>query len=285
MSSYHIFDGPGELPMVRIDNAFAEAEISFYGAQVLRYTPKNARPVLWVSEQSRYEYGKAIRGGIPVCWPWFGAHPTDPAQPAHGFARILAWPLVEALELEDGATEIVFALSPEVWQNQIPMPGCETRLRVRVGAELTVSLELSNRDSKPLTYTGALHSYFAVGDVTKVRVHGLDGCRYRDSLTGQNHIQTGDVTVEGETDRIYFDGGVECLLIDPVWERTIRIAKRGSGSTVVWNPWIAKSKRMADFGDDEYPGMLCIETADAPGDERTLAPGASAELTTVISLA
>ncbi len=283
MSSYSIFDGPGGLPMVRIANAFAEAEVSFYGAQVLRYQPRDARPVLWVSEQSVYRYGKAIRGGIPVCWPWFGAHPGDPAQPAHGYARILAWPLIEAVELPDGGTRLGFALSPQALAERIALPDFDATLSVTVGRELEVVLKVANLSRVPFPYSGALHSYFAVGDIGRVRVTGLDGANYFDAPAGAECVQAGDVTFAGEVDRVYRSEAV-CDIVDPAWERTIRVAKRGSASTVVWNPWIDKAARMSDFGDREYQGMLCVETANAREDARTLAPGAAGELAAIISL-
>ncbi len=285
MSTYRFIDGEGDLPFAKIENQFATAEISFYGAHVTSFIPQGEKPVLWVSRQSMYQYGKAIRGGIPVCWPWFGAHPSDRNQPSHGYARIMAWPLVEALDLPDGATQLSFELSPEALKQRVAVPDFQAKMTVTVGRELEVKLYIRNLGPEAWSYTGALHTYFNVSDIRKVSVCGLDGAAYRDSLTGEDKVQQGDITFAGEVDRIYRDTTGACDIVDAGWNRTIRVAKRGSASTVVWNPWIEKSQKMSDFGDDEYLGMLCVETANAGNDVRRLAPGADAELTTIIGIA
>lgn len=263
-------------PALRIHNAHADALISLYGGHVMEYRPHGEAPVLWMSGKSRFEAGAPIRGGIPICWPWFGKHAEDPDQkPFHGFARLSLWDVADVQQLPDGSTRLdlqlpdttpLFNLWPQPW---------ELRLRVTVGATLRVELTTVNTGTAPVTHTIALHSYFTVRDVTAVRVLGLEGCRYLDTLATppEERTQAGPVTIAAEVDRAYLDTEATCIIEDPKLRRRIRIAKTGSRSTVVWNPWIAKSARMPDFGDDEYPGMLCVETVNTATDARTLAPG------------
>src|SRR5262245_2866948 len=147
--------GAGGLPIAQIRNAYAAATVSLHGGQVLAFQPHDQDPVLWVSEQSLYQSGKAIRGGIPVCWPWFGPHPSDPAKPAHGFARTSLWSVLSAAALADGATQIRLRLadgdiSPALWPYAF-----ELRMVVTVGAELKAELIARNPGTTPYTYSGA----------------------------------------------------------------------------------------------------------------------------------
>lgn len=274
--TFEPFHGP--FVVARIANAHATAEICLHGAHVTAYQPHGQAPVLWMSAHSQFEANAPIRGGIPICWPWFGKHPDDPAgKPFHGFARLAEWEVGATRALPDGATEIELELPPHPpllaqWPER-----WELRLRVTVGKSLRVELTMRNAGSASVTHTIALHTYFTVGDVASVRVLGLEGCRYLDALATPPTVktQTGAVTVGEEVDRAYLDTEADCVIEDPQLRRRIRISKSGSRSTVVWNPWIAKSARMPDFGDHEYPGMLCVETVNTATDARTLAPGAT----------
>ncbi len=265
----------GGLVAAEIRNTHATATLALHGGHVVAFQPHGQAPVLWLSAKSRFEAGAPIRGGIPICWPWFGNHPRDPQAPFHGFARLHPWEVVRTAIAEDDATEIELRL-PEPPGAQDQWPHAWTlHLHVRVGADLRVALEMRNTGAKAMTCTTALHSYFTVRDVSVVRVLGLEGCRYIDTVPTPHtaHVQQGPITISAETDRPYLDTEAECIIEDPGLRRRIRIAKAGSRATVVWNPWIAKSKRMPDFGDEEYPGMLCVETVNTATDARTLSPG------------
>lgn len=260
--------GPGELgPVAHVANRHATASIALQGAHVMAFQPRDQRPVLWVSARSAFRPGKTIRGGIPVCWPWFADHPTDPAKPAHGFVRAAAWSVVETAPADEDATRIRFRIADDpatfaLWPHRF-----ELELAVTVGAVLEVALTIRNAGDVAFTSAGALHSYFSVGDVAQVAIHGLDGGRYVDKVDRQaRKVQRGAVRIDAETDRVYLDTTAECVIEDPGRRRRIHVAKEGSRSTVVWNPWIAKAASMADFGDDEYTGMVCVETANALDD-------------------
>jgi glucose-6-phosphate 1-epimerase len=278
--------GPGGLTLAEIRNSHAAATVGLYGGQVLAYQPRGQMPVLWTSGRSLYQPGKAIRGGIPVCWPWFGPHPTDPSRPAHGFARTAMWSVLATAALASGATQIRLRLSDsdatlELWPHAFDL-----RVVVTVGADLRVELIARNPGDAPYTYSGALHSYFAVADAGAIAIRGLEGCEYIDKVDGdQRKLQRGPVTIEAETDRVYLNTAATCTIEDPGQERQISVAKSGSRTTVVWNPWAEKARRLLDFGDEEYHGMVCVETANADGDSVTVAPGGEHRLAAAISVA
>jgi len=264
--------GPGGLPVATIENADAAASVCLAGGHVLSFRPHGAEPVLWLSRHSRFESGRPIRGGIPVCWPWFAAHPEDPAKPFHGFARLAHWSVLGTEALDGGNTRLRLGLTDDEATRRLWPHAFELEMAVTVGRDLHVALTARNPGPEPFTCTGALHTYFRVGEVARIAVHGLNGCRYREAGT-DGGVQQGPVTFDREVDRLYLDTDAACTIEDPVLARRIRVAKAGSRSTVVWNPWIDKARRMPDFGDDEYTGMVCVETANAGTDAVTIPPG------------
>jgi glucose-6-phosphate 1-epimerase len=277
--------GPGGLPVVTVRNTHATATIALQGATVTGFQPHGPEPVLWVSRQAVYAEDKAIRGGIPLCWPWFGAHPSDPTKPAHGFVRTRPWTLMRTAGASDGATEVRLGLSDDEATRALWPHAFALELVVTVGPALRVRLIARNTGATPFVCGGALHSYFRVGDVTAIAIEGLDGCAYVDQVDERRlKTQHGAVTIVGETDRVYQDITGPCTIEDPVLRRRITVAKDGSRTTVVWNPWQEKARRLADFGDDEYPRMVCVEVANAPGDTATVAPGGEHALETAIGV-
>ena len=279
-------DGPGGLVWAEINNPYAEAAITLHGGQVLSYRPQTQAPVLWLSRKRYFQTGKAIRGGIPVCWPWFGDHPTDTGKPAHGFARTAAWSVHASEKLEDESTRLtlVFAASEEtlaLWPHRFRL-----EIEVTVSAVLRVKLICTNTGSAPFTCTGALHSYFNISSISNVAIKGLEECPYLDKVDqGRRKVQEGPISIQRETDRIYIDTTAACTIEDNGLDRRIDITKNGSRTTVVWNPWIDKARRMQDFGDEEYENMVCVETANAAEDVVTLAPGGSHTLEQAVRVA
>ena len=263
----------GEIPVYRISAGNAELEFSTYGAHILSYKV-NGVDLLWVSEKAVFSPGKAIRGGIPVCWPWFGSAGT----PTHGVARIAFWDLAgEPVREADGSVSVKMTLTAAE-------QGLAAVMEINLGATLKVSLTTTNISSETVKLTEALHTYFAIGDIRKTVVRGFEDTEYFCSLSSRTEKQSGVIAFEAETDRIYNAGSRIAVIEDLVIDRKIRVVRSGSASAVVWNPWIDKAARMADYGDDEYPEMLCIEAANAGSDLRTLPPGASHTLGTEISL-
>ncbi len=265
---------PGGLTVAEVTNPQATATIALQGAHVMTFAPRGHKPVIWLSRAAKLAPGKSIRGGVPVCWPWFGPHATEPTFPGHGFARTVLWEVIEASALSDGGTRLVFRLVPTdatraQWPQVTPV-----ECHITVGRALDIELVTRNQEAGPITIGDALHTYFEVSDIRQVMIDGLDGCPYLDKMDGgQRKQQTGAVTIGAEVDRIYLDSTADCLINDPGWQRRIRIAKRGSRSTVVWNPWIEKAAKMGDFGDNGYLNMVCVESANAADDVVTIAPG------------
>lgn len=265
--------GPGGLPAAQVANAHAQAVLVLQGAHVLSYQPRGQQPVLWASSHSHFAPGKPIRGGIPVCWPWFGAHPADPAKPGHGFARTSLWEVLATRAEADGSTRIELGLGDSDASRPLWPSPFYLRLVVLVGPSLRVELHIRNPGPQAFTCSGALHSYFAVSEAAAIAIHGLEGGAYLDKLGDQRHLQEGPVGIGAETDRVYLDTAAECRILDPGLRRAICVAKAGSRTTVVWNPWAAKAARLEDFGDHEYRSMVCVETANASPDLIQLPPG------------
>ncbi len=280
------------LAAVEVSVAQATGRIYTQGAHVAAWTPTGADPVLWMSATSMYAVGSPLRGGIPICAPWFGPGRTGDAAPAHGFFRLVPWRPVAA-DVTDGAAVLTYELTGA---DAAGAPGSDTfpddftaTYRVRMGTSLTLELTVTAGGSD-LDLEEALHTYLAVSDVRAIRITGLDGTTYLDKVTGQAGVpQTGAVTITAETDRVYTAAG-PAAVVDPgvsgtiSTPRTITITTSGSATTVVWNPWVAKSAAMPDFGDDEWPGMVCVETANALDAAVRIAPGASHTLRATISL-
>ena len=277
--------GPGDLPIIIIRNGAAEATVALQGAHVLSFQPQSQQQVLWVSQQARFESGKAIRGGIPLVFPWFGSHPTDPSKPQHGFARTMLWEILGTSAGAAGTTQVRLGLRDNLQTHELWPQAFELEYVIAVGSTLEAELIVRNTDEAAFTWSGALHSYFTVGDVRRIAINGLDGATYIDQVDGmQRKQQHGAVTFDRETDRIYLDTDATCDIHDPVLGREIHVAKRGSRSTVVWNPWIDKARAMSDYGDDEYPRMVCVETANAADNAVTLTPGEEHRLAVSIAV-
>ena len=229
-----------------------------------------------MSGQSLYSPVKAIRGGVPLIFPWFGPKPDDTKAPMHGFARTAEWEL-ESVRQEQGDVVVSLGLGSSPMTQALWPQDFRLRFEVRVSASLEMSLTVNNTSASVFEFEEALHTYFAVSDVRQVKVTGLERTSYIDKTDGLKHKPQGDVpvTITAETDRVYLATQSACVLDDPGFARRIIVSKEHSDATVVWNPWIAKAKAMADFGDDEWPGMICIETVNAGPHRVKLNPGHS----------
>jgi len=278
--------GPGGLDRLVLSASDGEAVVYLQGAHAAQFQPRGERPVLWMSAQSRFEPGKPIRGGVPICFPWFGPKAGAPDAPPHGFARILSWTIRAVTPEADGRLRAVLELSAEAAARGGFPRELSLSLAVTVGRSLRMELTARNVDSAAVAFEEALHSYFAVSDVRQARVRGLEGVPYVDKTAGMAR-QPGasePIAIAAETDRVYLGTTGTVTIEDPGWGRRIVVAKSGSSTTVVWNPWIAKAKTMPDFGDDEWSGMVCVETANAMDDAVTLAPGATHVMTATLEV-
>jgi glucose-6-phosphate 1-epimerase len=276
----------GGLAIAHINNVHAQSSIALQGAHIMTFQPRGEQPVIWLSPAAKLAPGKSIRGGVPVCWPWFGAHASESGFPAHGFARTVPWQVVASETLADDSTRVTFELP----QSSIPSGqwphACRVRNIVTIGKALTVELITENTGKAAFVIGEALHTYFSISDVDTVRISGLEGAAYLDKVDNmQRKVQAGAVTIASEVDRLYLNTEAECLIEDAGFKRRIRIAKRGSRSTVVWNPWVEKAAKMGDFGSDTgYRGMVCVESVNAAENVVNIAPGASHSLAVVYSV-
>ena len=276
-------DKSDHFPIAHLHAPRATASIAAHGGHVLSYTPAGQQPVLWLSSFSHYKEGKAIRGGIPVIWPWFGSHQTDEAKPSHGFARTRFWKLYATRIIDGSFPQIRFQLSDSELTRALWPHSFELMLVVTLTDSLRVELIIENKGQTSFSCSCALHSYFNLSHISNIRIDGLDGVSYIDQLEeGPLKVQQGSILFESETDNIYVDTDATCRIKDAGFNRTIVVEKTGSQSTVVWNPWIAKAARMGDFGDDEYTGMVCIEAANAAHNTLTVSPSQKKTLSTTI---
>ena len=276
---------PGGLPVVELQGKNGSVSVALNGAHVLEYKNAEGRSVLWVSREAIYEKGKPIRGGVPICWPWFGPHGDDPEKPAHGLARISEWELCETAATTDDESECLeFSLVDTEWTRSLWPYSFALTYRVSLLPNaLEISLTTKNTDDRPFSITAALHSYFGIESIRDVHVEGLDGVSYLDQLDGMvSKKQIGKVHFDQEVDRIYLDAPSKTTIQASPSGPSIEIESRGSRSTVVWNPWIEKAKRMGDYGDSEYREMICVETANAGPDSVMVSPGESHELAATI---
>jgi glucose-6-phosphate 1-epimerase len=269
----HIAAGHGSLPRVEAAGGGASADIYLHGAQVTSWRPAGGEEVIFLSAQSRWEDGRAIRGGIPVCFPWFRAKADDAKAPAHGFVRTRAWELSSVAQEQDAVVVTLATASDEASRRWWPF---EFRLvhRITVGSALKLELIMTNTGDVPLQFEEALHTYHRVGDARQIRVAGLDGATYLDNMdANREKRQTGDVTLSRPTDNAYLNTQGAAEVIDPVLHRRIRTEKKNSLTTVVWNPWQDGAKALADLGDDEWQSMACAEASNILANAVALAPG------------
>ncbi|MDP2826656.1 MAG: D-hexose-6-phosphate mutarotase [Sulfuritalea sp.] len=271
---------PGGFVVAHVTTRDATASIALQGAHVMRYQPTGQAPLIWLGKLAKFAPGKSIRGGVPVCWPWFGAHRDNAQFPGHGFARTVPWQLVDAGLLPDHRVRLEFELvQSEATRAQWPHASTVRNI-VTIGPELDVELATTNTGSIPFELGQALHTYFEIGDIRQATITGLEACDYIDKVGGSaRRTQQGAVNFTQETDRIYLATHGHCEIHDPVLGRRILIASTGSRSTVVWNPWTEKADKMGDFGPDGWTGMVCVETANAAEDVIQLAPGATHRMT------
>ena len=280
--------GRGGLTKAVLTQGGATAEVYLHGAHVTHYRPAGKPPALLLSEKAVFAPGKAIRGGVPICFPWFGDRPGHPESPAHGFARTTAWAVegVKSAVEEEGrpATliELTLRLQSDDQTRALWPHDFTARCGVSLSADSLISrLSVQNTGPAAFTYEQAFHAYLAVDNIENVTVAGLGGLTYRDKTDGfREKVQPDEpLTITGETDRVYRrpdkafnqtvarEGG-----------RTLRVDAAASASTVLWNPWVDKAARMSDFGDDEWRRMLCVETANVGDAAVTLGPGGSYQM-------
>jgi glucose-6-phosphate 1-epimerase len=266
-------EGNGGLPKVRITSPAVVGEMYLHGAHVTSWKPRGGEEALFVSAQSHWQRDRAIRGGVPVCFPWFGNKSGDAKAPAHGFVRTKEWQLESIVRDRDAVAVSMFTESDDATRRWWP---AEFRLvhKVTFGLDLSLELVLTNTGTSSLTFEEALHAYHRVGHVEKARVRGLDTVRYLDKTdANREKAQSGDILITSETDRVYLGTRDRLELEDPVLHRSTQVTKENSLTTVVWNPGAPKARALPDLGDDEWTQMICIETSNVSHYAVELGPG------------
>ncbi len=261
-------EGCGGLMKLVVETEWSTAEIYPHGAHVTHFQKNGEAPLLFMSGESEFAEGRPIRGGVPIIFPWFGGREGFPA---HGYARTSGWSLEESSVFAGGGVMLRFRLPTT--------DSLVTEYVVRVSSQLSLELVVTNAGTHDATFETCLHTYFQIGDINSVSIHGLTGCSYLDKVLEGDFIETAEsMRIASEVDRVYYNTTAAVDIIDPELKRRIHVSKSGSHSTVVWNPWVEKSKRMPDFGDGEYPQMLCVESGNVAMNRISLSSGSRAVL-------
>jgi glucose-6-phosphate 1-epimerase len=276
-----IVPGNGGLPKIRVATPSSTAEIYLHGAHVTHFQKTGEPPLLFLSRRSRFQSGEPIRGGVPICFPWFG---NRHGEPSHGFARLTSWRLVDTAADEQSAT-IQLALPPvpgrETWN------GLRTEFIVTVADTLTMELITTNQSGgETVSLENCLHTYFQVGDIAAVSIAGLEDRPFDNFAAGANGThrpaENSLLKIRRETNRVYGDAPQTVEIRDEKFRRTIRVEKSGSRSTVVWNPWTTQ-KLPDDFDPAEHARMVCVESGNVKQNAISLAPGRTTALKVVLS--
>ncbi len=279
-------EGKGGLPFIQVLNKKASALISLYAGQVLSFKPVNeAEEMMFVSSNAYFQENKAIKGGTPICWPWFGDYIHTPSHPAHGFVRNNFWQVVTAACLENGDTQIILEFvntkkTEQLWSYQFKLS-----LIIIIGDSLSIELITDNIDNRAFSISEALHSYFKIGNIDDIEVSGLENTDFLDKTDdfSQRH-QSAAIKIREETDRIYLNSPDKLIIDDPVLNRKIKIESSGNQNIVVWNPWSNGSATIADLSNNDYRSFICVETANALAESVEVLPRQSHSLKTTYSI-
>ena len=280
LSIVKIKDG---LTKIVIINTLAEAEIYLHGGHLTHFQPKDEAPLIFDAKNSTITPSKSVHAGIPICWPWFGAHPTDASKPQHGFARDFVWHIKESKVLNSKATEVILTLQDSPQTRELFAYAFELELTFVIGTTLSVSLKTTNLDTQAFSITQALHTYFSIGDIEAIEINGVENTPFIDYTDYKKEKSENEsLEVREEINRVYVPTEATCYIADHKMHREIIIEKDGSHSTTIWNPW--KSNTLHDLTNDKYRKFVCIETTNALQDAKTLQPQEHHTIKQVISI-
>jgi len=262
------------LTKLLITNEFSEAEIYLYGGNLTHFKPKGEKEVIFEGRKSEMDPDKTLHAGIPICWPWFGPHPTDETKPQHGFARNRLWQIKKVEQLHTGETQIVLGLNEDEETLKLFAYSFSLELTFTVGKQLCIDLKTYNSSTKPFSFTQALHSYFFLSDIDNTTVHGVEKTPYIDATDHmKKKIETAPLHIDRVINRVYIPTDSRCEIIDTGAHRKITIEKEGSHATTIWNP--GSHNGLHDLPGDLYRKFVCIETVNTADDVIILEPGAS----------
>ncbi len=272
--------GNGHLPFIFIHNKRASAIISLHGAQILSYKPhREEEDLLFVSQNSWYEEGRAIRGGIPLCWPWFGPDPDDLKRPDHGFVRNGLWRILKTEANSDAETKIVFQFENTSQTSEYWPKAFTLELEVLISDTLSLNLITRNTGDQSFTITQALHAYFNVGHINEVKILGLDNSPYLDKLNnGTENQQLGTLSIETEVNRIYKNVEERLIIKDSALNRQIIITSTHHKTAVVWNPGVTLPPNITDLEANDYERFVCVESGNVACDTIEISPSCEFKL-------
>ena len=274
----------GGLPKVLVTTPQCRGEMCLHGAQVTSWKPSGAEEVVFLSRHARWTAGSAIRGGIPICFPWFRGKADDPHAPAHGVVRARVWEL-QSIEENGDAVAVSMSTASDADTRRWWPSDFRVQHRVTFGSALKLELTVTNTGASPFQFEEALHTYHRVGDVRKVRIRGLDGVMYLDNTdSNRKNVQKGDVVISALTDSAYINSQNSLELLDLILHRRIHITKQNSRTTVIWNPWAEGAQALPDLGEDEWPQMVCVEASNVLVDRVELPPGADHTMAATITV-
>ncbi|SER41824.1 glucose-6-phosphate 1-epimerase [Nitrosomonas sp. Nm51] len=272
--SVEFIEGDGGLTMIRISTPKANALISIHAGQVLSYQPAGQEDLLFLSARAYYQDGKAIKGGVPICWPWFGPDPEGRGRPGHGFVRNRVWNVINTQALTNDAVKVTLGLSDTSETMDIWPHAFRLTQEIVIGDSLNLTLITRNTGADLFSITQGFHTYFNIGDISQTSVLGLQNCPYIDKIDNSiEKKQAGEVTIAAEVDRIYRHVSNTLIIDDKALDRCIQILSQGNKTAVVWNPWEKISKEMADLEDADYRRFICVEATNAANDVIGIAPG------------
>jgi len=275
--------GPGNLPFLRVENAFATSTIFTYGAHIASFCPQGGKEVLFMSPHSTYKQGIPLRGGIPICFPWFGKHPNREDLFLHGLVRTQIWEVREVLDAADGSTKIILSTTDDAYTRSIWPHRFSLQLTITVAKVLSLELQVTNTDEQPFSFEEAFHTYFHIGSLPDCFVTGLDGCTVVDRSDGnRTYSQTGSVVVGGEFVRIFEQAGRVVVLHDPVVGRSIRMEQENLKQVFVWNPGEEKAKQNPEILD-AWKDFICVEQVNSGTAAVVLEKGRMHQSTLVVS--
>lgn len=276
--------GNGGLTKVQIRTAAVSGEIYLYGAHVTSWRPAGFEEVLFVSQRSHWQQGQPIRGGIPICFPWFRNKADQPSAPKHGFVRTAVWRLDSIRQQEDGSVTMVCVFeSNDETKRLWPHEFCAA-YRVTFGKTLRLELSVINTGTTSMRFEEALHTYFRIGHIGQIQIHGLDGTTYLDNMDGnRERVQSGDLVLTKQTDNAYLNTQSDVEVRDLLQKRILRTEKKNSETTVVWNPWAEGAASISDFGEEEWKSMVCAEASNVLRCPVLLGPGEEHGLRAIIS--
>jgi len=268
-----VVSGNSGLPKIRVTASSASAEIYLHGAQLTSWQPANSEEVLFLSEHSSWQEGRAIRGGIPICFPWFRSRADAPSAPAHGLVRTQEWRL-ESVRSDGESVVVSCSTENDESTHRWWSHGFRLEHILSIGRSLRLQLVVTNTGQTPFRFEEALHTYFRVSQAENVAIRGLDQITYLDNVDGnRKKTQSGDLILTTKTDNAYINVYSAAELIDPTGHRTLRTEKNNSATTVVWNPWSEGAASLGDLGADEWRRFVCVEASNILGSALSLAPG------------